>query len=142
MYYDDFTGFPDLQIAADLTVRDVNGNVDADKTAVLRQVEAAAPGTVQNAASNSFDWNSLVSNLTQLVGVVVQAEAQRDLLQVNLQRAQQGLPPINAQQYMPGVNVGVSQDTQKMIYTLGALGIGAVVLLSLVNSGGRNKRRR
>lgn len=117
----------------DGTVLDENGYVVPDKTAALRQVEANAPGAVQTAKNNSgFDFNSILSNLSNIVTTVVQAEAQRDLLRMNLDRAARGLPPINAQQYMPGVNVGVADDTKNLVY-IGLAVFGGVALISALS---------
>lgn len=129
------------QITPDLLVVDAYGTVDPDKSAVLRQIEANAPGTVASAQSSSFDWNSMMNNLTELVGVALQGKAQHDLLQANIERAKQGLPPLNAQQYMPGVNVGVSNDTKNTLYILAAMGLGAVILPQLMGGGRRGRRR-
>lgn len=115
------------------------GQVDENLTATFRQIEDAAPGAVAEAKASGWNLDSVMENLASIVGTVVQAEAQRDLLKVNLQRAQQGLPPLNAQQYMPGVNVGVASDTQRMVYILGGLALAAVVLPSLIG-GGRRRR--
>lgn len=132
-----------LNVANDGTVT-VDGQVDPNLTATFRQIEAAAPGAVATAKENGgWSLDSIMDNLTQIVGTVVQAKAQRDLLKANLRRAEQGLPPINAQAYMPGVNVGVSSDTQKMIYTLGGAALAVLVLSAVLNSrGGRGRGRR
>jgi hypothetical protein len=93
----------------------------------VTQLETASPGIVSEAQANSWDLNSFFANLSQLIGVGVQAKAQHDLLQANIDRAKQGLPPLTAQNYMPGVNVGVTSDTQKLI--LGVVGITAAALI-------------
>lgn len=106
-------------------------------TATFRQVEANAPGAVQEAVANSWSMSGVLDNLSQIVSTVVQAKAQHDLLQANIDRASKGLPPLNAQAYMPGVNVGVSSDTKVMLYTV-AGGIGALLLFNTLMS----RRRR
>jgi hypothetical protein len=136
-YGDDYSGFT---VQDDGYVYDATGAVDPNMTATFRQIEATQPGTITEAKTASFDWNSLVDNVTQLVQVGIQAEAQRDLLQMNLDRARQGLPPINAQQYMPGVNVGVSDDTKQLLYILGFGALGVFALSSVF--GGRRGRRK
>lgn len=138
---DDMTGF---ELMNDGTVK-INGEVEPNYTATFRQIEATAPGTLQTAVNQSsgtggIDWNALSSNLTNLIGTVVQAEAQRDLLRMNLDRARQGLPPINAQQYMPGVNVGIASDTQKMLLIGAGILAAAFVLPSLLGGGGKRRR--
>lgn len=57
------------------------------------------------------------------------ADSQRKLLNVQLARAEQGLPPLDSSQYGLGVSLGLSADTQKWImYGAGALLIGFLVL--------------
>lgn len=62
-----------------------------------------------------------------------QIDAQGQILTVQLQRAQQGLAPldINPAQYglQPSIGVGVTADTKEMLM-YGALGIGGLWLLS------------
>jgi hypothetical protein len=53
---------------------------------------------------------------------IVLADSQRKLLNVQMQRAQQGLPPLDSGQYGLGVSMGLSPDTQKLLlYGVGAL---------------------
>lgn len=58
----------------------------------------------------------------------VMADSQRRLLNVQLERAQQGLPPLDSGQYGLGVSVGLSPDVQKMLL-IGAAALAAVFLL-------------
>lgn len=64
---------------------------------------------------------SWVDNLTQ----GAQAYQAWEIAQLNIDRAKQGLPPINAAAYSPQVNVGLSTQTMWLI----GLGIAAAVLL-------------
>ena len=51
-------------------------------------------------------------------------------LEVDIERARQGLPPIDINRYTGvGVNVGLSQGTQQLVLYL-ALGAGALILLN------------
>lgn len=113
------------------------GVIEPNYTATLQQIESVAPGAVAEAKASGWSFDSIMKNLSAIVGTVVQAEAQRDLLKANLKRAEQGLPPLNAQAYMPGVNVGVTSDTQRMVYILGGLAIAALVLPQLMPRGRR-----
>jgi hypothetical protein len=130
----------DYVVFDDGTVMDDAGNIVQGASTTLRQIESAAPGAVASAKSSSgFNFDALMTNLSSIVSTVVQAEAQRDLLKANLDRAAKGLPPLNAQNYMPGVNVGVSSDTKPLIYA----GLGVLALVGLSGMfGGRRSRRR
>jgi hypothetical protein len=66
----------------------------------------------------------------------VLADSQRKLLNVQMQRAQQGLPPLDSGQYGLGVSMGLSPDTQKLLlYGVGALAL--VMLLPALLKRGR-----
>lgn len=117
----------------------VGYKLSPDLSATLRMTEANAPGSLETAQSSTsgFDFKSLLESLSGVIGVVVQAKTQQDLLKANLDRAKIGLPPLNAQAYMPGVNVGVASDTQKMVFIVAGIAAGAIVLSAL--AGGRRR---
>jgi len=58
----------------------------------------------------------------------MQYDTQRELLKVNLARAEQGLDPISGSMVAPQVNVGVSADLQK----LGVVAVGGLIVVGLV----------
>lgn len=101
---------------------------------LIAQLESVSPGITETAASQSGSQSDFFENLTQLVGILVQGKAQHDWLKINLERAQRGQPPIQPQQYMPGMNLGVTSDTKQMMYIIAAIGFAAFVLPSLVKS--------
>jgi hypothetical protein len=76
-------------------------------------------------AIEDSDWSS---NLTNFLTAAQTAYTTNRLLDLNIQRAQQGLAPISAQSVAPTVNFGVSTDTQKMLL-YGAIALGVVLLL-------------
>ena len=68
-------------------------------------------------------------------------EYTKEIRDINLQRVSQGLPPLSTtqmQQLSPQVNVGVAPGTQNTIVYI-ALGLGAVLLLMPLLSGGRKR---
>jgi hypothetical protein len=76
-----------------------------------------------------------MTGLSDIVGAVTQWDLQRKAYDINLARAQQGLPAIDFSQYAPGVNVGMTTQTQQFA-TLALLGLGAVAIYAI------SKRRR
>ncbi|HEV8612325.1 MAG TPA: hypothetical protein VGQ73_02370 [Gemmatimonadales bacterium] len=108
---------------------------------------AAAINATDSAAADS-SWLTGVSNALQLASQAyltkTQVDAQNQIFQTNLQRAQQGLPPIpiNPTAYglpAPTVNVGLtSTTTQALLWVAG--GLGALWLLSSFTSGSSRKR--
>jgi hypothetical protein len=61
---------------------------------------------------------------------ILQSDQQRQIMQLNLERARQGLPPVDPTQYSGlGVQVGLAPQTQNLIL-IGLIGLGAILLLS------------
>lgn len=94
-------------------------------------LDAIAPGVsdlaTEQAKTSGTDW---IDSLSRLIGVLAVGEQQRRLLAIQVDRAKQGLPPLDTSQYAPTVrvNAGLSSDTKWLI---GALGIGFVAMLAL-----------
>jgi hypothetical protein len=84
------------------------------------------PGAVTQPAITApeSDWSTW---LTQAVKIYTEYDLQKEVMDINLARAQQGLPPLDLSRYGAGVQVGVSAQTQTMI--LMAVGIIAAAML-------------
>lgn len=67
------------------------------------------------------------NSLLDLAKGWMQYDMQRDLLQVNLARAERGLPPISSSSIAPQVNVGVSPEMQNLSY----IAVGGLLLVGL-----------
>lgn len=93
-----------------------------------------APGIVDAARMQSMPGESLIDSLARAISTVSLADAQRRLLNVQIDRAQRGLPPLNAAQYGAGVNVGLSPDVQRLLMWGGAALIVALVLPSIMRA--------
>jgi len=59
-------------------------------------------------------YQKAFSILGDVAAQYTQYKAQRDLIKMNMKRAEQGLPPIDSKDVSPSVNVNVSADWQKM----------------------------
>jgi hypothetical protein len=68
-------------------------------------------------ANPASGWQGTLDNLLRAGQAYLTLEQQRNLQAVNLQRAAQGLAPLDVSQYGMGVNVGLSQETQNTIKT-------------------------
>ena len=89
-----------------------------------------APNATQIIAQNQTPGESWVDTAQKILTGLVMTEQQRQLMQLNIDRARQGLPPIDINRYTGvGVNVGLSQGTQQLVLYL-ALGAGALILLN------------
>lgn len=94
--------------------------------------DIAVPLPATTAQSGAIDWVQLASGALSLYN-------QQRLAQTNLKRAANGLPPITLDQIpgaVPAVNVGVEGKTLGVV---GALGVGALVLIGL-NALAKRKR--
>jgi hypothetical protein len=91
-------------------------------------------------AGSGFNWNSMIEGLTSIYQAKTQADLTRDLYELNLTRAKQGLAPIAASEVAPQVNVGVSRDVQNTLLMLG-LGGAAILGIAYVTGGFGGKRR-
>ena len=102
------------------------------ETALADSADQIAPGIVQQAQGISLPGESLIDSLARAVSTVIMTDAQRRLLNVQIDRASKGLPPLDASQYGMGVNVGLAPSTQKAIMIGGGLVLAALLLPKLV----------
>lgn len=79
----------------------------------------------------------------------LQTDAQRQLNEINVERAKRGQAPLNAQQYMqqmatPQMNFGLTGQTQNMVYAVAILGGGFLLIREILKprNGGRGRRSR
>jgi len=91
----------------------------------LGQTETTTAPVVQKAW-----YEKVLDTFQQAVPIAAQAYTQKELLQLNMQRAKQGLPPIDTTQYSPAVQV-TTDPAMKNIMLIG-LGILAVAVLTPV----------
>lgn len=93
-------------------------------------IESFAPNAPAIVAQNQTPGESWADTAQKILTGLVMTEQQRQLMQLNIERAKQGLPPIDINRYSGvGVNVGLSQGTQQLVLYL-ALGAGALILLN------------
>lgn len=91
-----------------------------------RELEQVAPGINQIVSTQTQEGESWIDSLTRLLPVIAATYQQREILQIQLERARNGLPPINANEFAAGVQVGVTPDLQKMLL------IGGVALVAVI----------
>lgn len=98
-----------------------------DQTVTLADANNALLDTSGTAGLSSQIWDGL-TKVANIVPSILTGLTQYQLAQVNVERARQGLNPINTAQYGPqvGVRVGPDQATQKMIM------YGGMALLGLL----------
>lgn len=71
-------------------------------------------------------WQSFIGAAKELVPVVVSARSQKRLLDVQMKRAQRGLPPLNTAQIAPTVRVqaGLTPELKKLLIPAAIIGFG------------------
>ena len=95
-----------------------------------RAIESFAPNATSIIAQNQTPGEPWYETAQKILTALVMSDQQRQLMQLNIERAKQGLPPVDINRYSGvGVNVGLSQGTQQLVLYL-ALGAGALILLN------------
>jgi len=92
-------------------------------------LESTAPGITQILDSAQVPGENWSTTLQRVMTGLVATEQQRQLLQIQLTRAQQGLPPLDASAYGMGVNVGLSPQTLNALM-LGGIALAVVFFMS------------
>lgn len=72
------------------------------------------------------------AQLVDAATAYAQYQTAQKCLDLNLVRAQQGLPPIDCAAYGTGVNIGVSSGTQQMVFIVLAVLAGVYLLPKLL----------
>lgn len=77
-------------------------------------------------------WGSFIGAAKELTPIIVGARSQKKLLNVQMKRAQQGLPPLNTSEIAPTVRVqaALSPDIKRIM--IPALAVGGLLLLFFV----------
>lgn len=102
---------------------------DAPPPDYATSMETVAPGIVPLIAQTQVQGETWTDTLKRSLPIIAATYQQKQILDVQMDRAKQGLPPLDASQYGVGVNVGLSPEVMKMVM-LGLVGIGAVIFLS------------
>ena len=88
------------------------------------------PGASGIIAQNQTPGEPWWQTAQKIALALVQTDQQRQIMNLNIERARQGLPPVDPSQYSGlGVQVGLAPQTQNLIL-IGLVGIAAVFLFS------------
>jgi len=90
----------------------------------FRPSPPALSPAIMTSSATDFQWSQLPAMARDLFIAYKQGDIQSKLLDINVQRARQGLPPLNAAAYAPGVNVGLNPATQTFL----GVGVGTLAL--------------
>ncbi len=98
-------------------------------SALIGAANDIAPGIVEQARALAVAGEDWISALSRAATTVLMTDAQRRLLNIQLERARAGLPPLDSSQYGLGVSVGIGADTQRMLLIGGAVLLGMFLLM-------------
>jgi hypothetical protein len=114
----------------------IGKNFPASKTAMV-QANHASLGAVDTTAPVAVPWyETALNTLAKTATVFAQTKAQQDLIKANLERAKQGLPPLDVSTVSPTVQV----TTDTTMKTLIGVGLGVLVLAVVLPPLIRNLR--
>jgi hypothetical protein len=92
-------------------------NIGPEYSTALETVAPGINGLMVDTAMPGESWETVLQRLLPMLAATYQ---QRQILNIQLERAKAGLPPIDAQQFGAGVNVGIAPELQKMLLISGA----------------------
>lgn len=107
---------------------DLTANNDNSLNAINSGYLDAVSSVVPEASSFFATAGNVVTAISQALTTLAMTDAQRRLLNIQLERAKQGLPALDSSQYGLGVSVGLGGDTQKMLL-YGIVGVTALMVL-------------
>lgn len=114
-------------VSIDTPGRVINSDLTPTWTAAL---ESVAPTVTQKIQSQQQENEPWWDTWARIASSVVMAKQQRDLMQINVDRAKRGEPPLDIAQYSGvGVNVGLSAQTQQLV-TYGGLALLAFLVFN------------
>jgi hypothetical protein len=95
-------------------------------------LETLAPSITQKIASQQQRDEPWWETWARIASSVIMANQQRQLMQINVERAKRGEPPLDVAAYSSvGVQVGVSQNTQQFLTYAGAALLAFLVFNTL-----------
>lgn len=73
--------------------------------------------------------STVVTSLPDAVKQVYQYKSQKDILDINKQRAAQGLPPLDVSSIAPQINIGIDPQLKAILIFLGIAAAGGLVYM-------------
>lgn len=93
-------------------------------------LDEVAPGIVAKVGQTQTPGESWIDTLTKLIPALTLTTQQVQLMQLNIERAKKGLPPVDIASYSGiGVNVGLSESTKNLLI-YGGIALVAVIFLT------------
>jgi len=105
------------------------GTFATENRGFIPAIDTIAPGIIEQARSVAVEGEDWMSAVSRAMATVAMADYQRRLLNVQLERARQGLPPLAASEYGVGVSVGIDPATRNLLL-IGGVALVALLLLA------------
>jgi len=99
-----------------------------DATQYGAALDAIAPGVTTQIDRTQLAGESWTDTLQRILPALATTYQQHQLLQIQVDRAKAGLPPLDATQYAAGVQLGIAPGTQKLLMWGGAALAGLLAL--------------
>ena len=106
-------------------------------TGDVPMVQADASGNPATTTQTGNWYDNIIGSVEKLGTAYLSYKQTQDINDVNLERAKQGLAPIDVSTIAPQVRVGFAPDTQNIIM-ITLLGVGALFVIGMM--GGRKRR--
>lgn len=94
---------------------------DTLNTSDATNLDSIAPGITGIVTSQQQPGETWYDTLARSIPLIAATVQQQQLLSVQVDRARQGLPPLNVSQYAAGAQVGISEDTKTFLMWGGVL---------------------
>ena len=104
----------------------------AGKTQLAGLGEGETPAGVAVTSDVLTEWGKAISDIA---GKYLIYDQQKKLIDLNIKRAEQGLPPVSSQELAAGVNIGLAPQAQQLAY----IALGGLVLVGLLSAFKRGR---
>lgn len=104
--------------------RDLPGYTTVPSPEWTRALESVAPGVTNLLQSQSTYGETWEQTLQRIAPALAATWQQREILKIQLKRAEKGLDPLDASQFGAQVNVGLDTQTRNILIVGGAALIG------------------
>lgn len=103
----------------------------APSSPYTQSLEQIAPNVTSLVASTQVEGENWWDTLVRIAPSIITTYQQKQLLDVQVERARAGLPPLDASQYAAAINVGVSADTRRAMYYIAGAALVGLLALSI-----------
>ena len=100
-----------------------------------RALETVAPTVTEKIETQARPGESWADTLQRMLPMLAMTIQQREILQIQMERARQGLPPLPNSEFGAQVNVGIDSQTRKALL-IGGVALAGVLAFVLLKRRG------